>query len=94
LTPIIAKTPGGKCAWLGRKLVGGGIGEGEVLRGWGSVGEGGSGGSAKVGAEFLQKAYDEKAWNGAEDCVEDEVVCEQGYAKGMLLRGIVLIYRK
>ena len=42
----------------------------------------------------MQKAYDEKAWNGAEDCVEDEVVCEQGYAKGMLLRGIVLIYRK
>jgi hypothetical protein len=54
---------------------------------WGRVREGGSGRCAEVGGEFLQEADDEEAWDGAEDCVEDEVVCEQGYAEGVLLRG-------
>jgi hypothetical protein len=46
---------------------------------------GGEGGGAQVIGEGAQEAQDEEAWDGAEDGVEDEVVCEDGYTQGMFL---------
>lgn len=46
---------------------------GERLRSLGAVGEG-RGRGADCGGEILEEGEEEEAWDGAEDCVEDEVV--------------------